>query len=209
MAQARIVGALASPDGKAPFERAFLVVEGPKGVFVGDDEGEPFPLEEWKALLKQREAIRLDRAPSFEPGLRLWMFRGDFTMDIDGIVTTLSRAKLWVADSDCWPHDKRRGFVRDGQCNGFREAWASAALEGIERTIRIGDIRYALACAQTAFHLEPRMTPRATALLSYVFRLSGNIVRAEGYVQSAERSFGAEFVEMVRTELDRFEEHKR
>lgn len=215
-AEYMIIGAMVAPTGKAPFDRAGVVVEskGAPGVFVqvrayvGADEfeGKSLDRDEWTSLLRSEQAIAI--APlAAAPGATFWVLRPGF----EGREAALEELRTCgVLTHDAFRLvDGSFGCLvseRDPAANGLRDRWASESFATALAWAKNNRWDRACVAAARAFVLERAMNPERIALLALTYERCGNPMRAEGYVQMAKRSRGADFATQViekRAELER------
>ncbi len=208
IAEHRIVGAMAAPRGKAPFDRANVVVESTvvPGTFLqvraylGSDalEGKPLSLEEWGALVKSEQAISLVEPLNAASGAAFWVLRTSFD-GRDGALEELRTCGVLLQDVFRLA-DGSFGCVvseRDPAANEIRDRWAEKAFVEALSWARSGHWERACVAATRAFVVERAMTPERIALLALAHVRCGNGTRANGYVEMAKRSRGADFAAQV------------
>ncbi len=206
VAEARIVGAMAAPRGKAAFDRAPLVLESVVSpgnylqvrAYVGSDEveGKALGQEEWDALVRSEQAIRLGPMKA-AAGAALWVLRPSFE-GREAALEELRMAGGLVHDKEVGADGSFLCVVREPEANGFRDGWARKAADVARSWAREGQWERALTAATRAFVLERAMSPEMLAMLSLAHERSGNHERAEGYLAMARRSRGATFEAEVR-----------
>jgi hypothetical protein len=216
IAESKIVGAMVAPRGKAPFDRGNLVLASAiePGLFlqvrayVGSDEieGKPLVLDEWTSLLKSEQAIEIEPVNA-APGAAFWVLRPAFE-DRDAALEALRTSCALLHDAFRLL-DGSYGCVvseRDPAANGLRDRWADEAFAKALAWAKSNRWDRACSAATRAFVVERAMSAERIALLALTYERCGNPTRAEGYVQMAKRSRGADFAAQVsekRAELER------
>lgn len=205
-----IIGAMAPPRGKGPFDRANVVVSADVGrgpfinvrAYIGADEleGKTLTREEWDALLRSDQAIEVEPVP-LKTGAALWVLRPSFT-GRDAALEELRVSGVLFHDKIAWSDGSFLCLINEPEANHFRDAWSHRATSDARSLARSGLWERALETASLAFSLERGMHPERLALLSLLFEKSGNPTRAEGYVAMAERSRGKDFALQVQEQRE-------
>jgi hypothetical protein len=205
----RIVGALASWKGQAPFHRAPLVLVSTldPDQFLrihryvdGGVEGEALRREDWDALMVSDEAMPLPERAALRDAW-LWIFRKRFALDRGECIAELRQQQSLATEPQWGGEDDVACLVVETNLAGLRDAWASRAARLGEEALKRKDAARALDAAETAFQLERLMSPKRVALLSVAYRLAGRDSRAAGYVPMTERSMGSAFAREVEAEI--------
>lgn len=216
IAESKIVGAMVAPRGKAPFDRAPVVVKSSIDqdallqvrAYVGADEieGKSLDRDEWATLLKSEQAIEFE-AVQAAPGATFWVLRPGFEgreAALEGLRTCggLLQDKLSLADGSfgCLVSE------RDPAVNALRDRWAEEAFATALSWAKNNHWDRACVAATRSFVVERAMSPERIALLALAHERCGNTTRATGYVEMAKRSRGADFATQVlekRAELER------
>jgi hypothetical protein len=218
-AESKIVGAMVAPRGKAPFDRAPVVVASQIDqdallqvrAYVGSDdiEGKSLDRDEWATLLRSEQAIAIEPVQAAS-GATLWVLRPGFEgreAALEGLRTCggLLQDKLSLADGSfgCLVSE------RDPAVNALRDRWAEEAFATALSWAKSNHWERACVAAARAFAVERAMSPERIALLALAHERCGNATRASGYVEMAKRSRGADFATQVmekRAELERMTE---
>lgn len=206
------MGAMASPRGKAAFDRGAVVVQSTanpsdflqvRAYEASDDiEGKPLTGEEWATLVHSEQAVELPPTDATQ-GAALWLLRTGF----DGREAALEELRT----SGVLLHDTYRltdqsfaCLVREPAANDLRDRWAERATEDALSWARSGNWERAREAASRAFVVERAMTPRRIALLTLTHEQGGNCTRAAGYAEMARHSRGEDFAAQVDEQLERF-----
>ncbi|MEO5728187.1 MAG: hypothetical protein ABI134_27535 [Byssovorax sp.] len=215
-AESTIVGAMVAPEGKAPFDRANVVIASQTEpgellqvrAYVGPDEveGKPLVRDEWTSLLKSEHAIAIGPVKG-APGATFWVLRPAF----EGREAALEELRTCGG----LLHDTFRladgsfGCLvseRDPAVNALRDRWAEEAFEKAMSWAKSNHWERACVAATRAFVVERAMSPERIAMLALAHERCGNVTRATGYVEMAKRSRGAGFAAQViekRADLER------
>jgi hypothetical protein len=210
-----VIGALAAPIGKAPFDRAPLIVKSTSAV-NGDDDlilqvaryredkedflGNTLTRGDFNVLVASEQAIELPATPH-EHGTWLWTFRIG-SLYFSRTMGFEARCVRIPAQEDC----TRYVIVKESlRTDAFRDYLAS------EARISFLDMYCAgypghhvsmLDLARRAFTYEREMSPVAVAIMSLAYEES-DPARASGYVKMAQNSKGAVFADKVLEEKAR------
>lgn len=205
----RIVGVSTAWAGEGVFDRAPVILganEPGKYLKVrryGDDgvaEGALLDAEQWAALQCCGGSTALPYPVPAVCGAWLWLFRPGFAGDVESIVARLRREKRLIVA----PWEPIEGeailacLVRDTDSVEFRDQLAMRAVHRALRAYQEGRCADLLLAAETAFAVEPYMTPVCVAWVSHAHRMNGRDVAADGFVEMAENSRGRTFAEDVR-----------
>ena len=211
VSECRIVGGMAPLQGKAPFDRAGVVLE---RVMVSSGylqvrayiaplhaEGPEVSSEEWSALLASEHALRIE--PPFEaaPGAALWVMRPSFTRR-DAALEELRASGHLLGDVRLAAGGVWLCVVREPDAYPLRDAWAERATATALRWARADRWTRARDEAELALVLERGMSPERVAFLSLAYERCGNPVRAGAYLEMARRSRGDDFAAQVREMRD-------
>lgn len=211
-----IVGAMVAPRGKAPFDRANVVVASrvepdrflQVSAYIGSDEldGKPLALDEWRALVWSEQAIEIDPVAA-APGAAFWVLRPTFEgrdAALEEVKSSglLLRLPSTVADGSfgCLVRES------DPAANALRDRWADEAFAQAKSWAHDGHWERARDSATRAFVVERAMTAERIAMLALATDRCGNTTRALGYLQMARNSRGADFLAQVhekRADLER------
>lgn len=217
--ESKIIGAMAAPKGKAPFDRASVVVASksdPNAIlqvraYLGEDEieGKPLDPDEWASLLKSEQAIAIDPMDAVL-GATLWVLRPTFEgrdAALEALRTSggllCATFRLTDGSFSCLVSE------RDPAMSALRDHWAQEAFEKALAWAKSNHWERACVAAARAFVVERAMSPERIALLALTHERCGNATRANGYVEMAKRSRGDDFATQVlekRVELERVTE---
>ncbi len=182
-----IVGAMYLVDGKAPFDRACLVVKSGEGqyTFPGRDSAPQFGEAELVALERSGQFWRFSVAVTPHPKLALWAFRRNF-VDWSAFVAQLGgvlEAEIQLPDGGhgCLVRETPAALV-------LRDHWATASAEASKQDRMAGRYEAALALAAQAFSVSRVVTRERIELYAEALEAAGNHERAEGM-----RAFGARY----------------
>lgn len=215
-AESTIVGAMVAPRGKAPFDRANVVIASQTEpgallqvrAYVGSDEieGKPLVLDEWTSLLKSEQAITIEPVKAAS-GATFWVLRPGFE-GREGALEELRTCGGLLHDTSRLADGSFGCLVseRDPAVNALRDRWAEEAFEKALSWAKSNHWEHACMAATRAFVVERAMSPERIAMLALAHERCGNVTRATGYVEMAKRSRGDEFSTKVmekRAELER------
>lgn len=211
IANYRVVGALALPEGKAPFDRAPLILaseEEPGRLLQvtaylegGEPDGKAFALEDFQALLQSGQAIAFSKPFEASSGVALWVLRRNFA-GREAALEELRASELMLRDYLPLPDGSFGCLVRERPAAlELRDRWATQADAEARRHAAEGDWDTARAAASRAFALERAMSPERIAMLVLVYNRQGLAARAQGYLQMARRSRGEAFAAQTEEKL--------
>lgn len=208
IAEHRIVGAMVAPRGKAPFDRANVVIASAAPpvilwqvqAYTGSDEfeGKPLTEGEWRALVKSEQAIDLVEAVVASSGATFWVMRPGFD-GRDAALSELATTGVLLRDALRLPDGSFGCLVNEGrrEAHDLRDRWAAKAFEEALSWARSDRWERARVAASRAFVLERAMTPERIAMLALAHERTGNTTRAAGYVEMARRSRGPDFAAQI------------
>lgn len=195
-----IVGACSFEDGRAPFERADVVLcrGDARDVlliarsFCGTSaapfaSGDTLTHDEFEELLSSGEAIHLTEIPA-EPWVALWSFRPSFGEPLIELALQdlESRGASVSVERE---HRQVRVMVREKKGAEFRQRWARNAIAEAcqRRELFPRDDASILTAAERAFALDGQ-SPAVIATLATAYTLVGRAGRAEALLKSARAS---------------------
>lgn len=204
---AQIVGALTLLHGKAPFDRANIVVASrhdPEKLLQvttyleeGALDGKILSMDDLRGLVRAEQAILLDPALPVRLGSALWLLRETFD-EREAALEELKTSGVLLLDYVRVNDGSWGCLVREPEANKLRDGWASRASGRAFTLARRGNWQGALRAASRAFVLERAMTSDSIAMLALCHDRCGNTVRAKGYVDMARSSRGDAFADAVR-----------
>jgi hypothetical protein len=220
LAKFRIIGAMFPPSGRACFDEADLVIRS-EGV-VGrvraylspgtgteiDVEAEQYSDEDWAALLQDGQAAEIQFPDQrLAAGAVLWVLRPSFESRETAVRELETRGVLLqpILRLSTEEHELRNVLlclVDRPKAEALLNAWGERAW-GDARTHALALCwSAALPCAEQAFVLTPELDEERLALLTLAYEHNGRQTRAEGYLEMARNSKGAEFRMRVEAHRD-------
>lgn len=208
---AQIVGALTLLHGRAPFDRANIVVASVRDpdkvlqvtAYIGNDalDGKVLSGDDFRGLVRAEQAILLDPALPIKLGAALWLLRESFD-EREAALEELKASGTLLSDYVRIKDGSWGCLVREPEANKLRDGWASRASGRAFILARRRNWQDALRAASRAFVVERAMTSDSIAMLALCHDRCGNTVRAKGYVDMARSSRGDAFADAVRKRYD-------
>jgi hypothetical protein len=204
--QSRVVGGMRPAEGKAPFARGasilaqanererFLQVRG----YVHDEaEGDELDREGWEALQASGQGVSLATPCPAAAHAAIWILRPSFTARAT-LLGELVVAGALVGPEVATPAGSVVAVAREDIGNPIRDRWAMEQFETAWKFARAARWSDALSLADLAFVLSRGLVVERVALLSLALERAGRKTGADGLIEMAAGSRGAEFGRHVR-----------
>lgn len=215
LADCQVVGALTLPEGKAPFDRAPLIMSSaaaPGRVVQvtayledGGIAGKWFTLEDFQALQQSGQAIAFRESFDAGSSAALWVLRPNFA-GREAALAELRSSELMLRDYVPLADGSFGCLVRErAQASDLRDKWAKEADAEARQNARAGSWQRAREAASRALALERAMSPERIAMMMLACQSLGLGVRAEGYLRMARQSRGEDFAAQTEVALQKLE----